>query len=1091
LTDLRFLRNLRWQLALGAAALTAIASGTVWRAVSLRAALFERVESRLTANAAVTQAAVERWIEERRYDAATAMREVGPSATVAENASSAPEQRVRAGRMLDQRLGALQRGHGYMAVWVVDSAGRVVGGAGADSPAAAELAAVRAAVETGHPQICEPFTTVGGTLAVCYATLVTPADRAGGTGVESDSTLVVLLRSNPAGSLFTLVESLSAGTGQERSHLVARVADDAVVLSPSGTPPVPLRGRWTGAHVPDVIRRALGGTVASGVWTDASGVVVLGGARPVAGTPWAIVRQVDRESILAVYYDGLRTEGLLVVLGVVLLAIAAFTASRTARSRHAREVAASEQRLAATLLASFDAVIVVDEQARIVVFNAAAERMFGCSSAQVVGTPLMAMSPPDVREEHVRTFRAFVESEATAFTIPASGATRARRFDGQEFRFEAAASKGEADGRVIYTLVLRDVTERTRAERERVRSLSLLLATLESTADGILVVDIGGNVVAHNRAFFDVCQIPEESASRDDEILLGLAASRLRDPSTFRSRVQQLYDDPEAQSFETLDFLDGRVVERVSKPQRLGDRVVGRVWSFRDVTDRERAAVALRQSEASARSFVEHSPHGICRTTPEGRVLSVNPALVRMLGYDSAEEIMRVPVAELYADPEARTELLARAHEQLASGSHELLLRRRDRSVIVVRLYSRIELADDGTVGYYESSIEDLTALRAAERALQQSEKLAAVGQFVSGVAHELNNPLSAVLLFAEELMEDEGSGADRETLTQVRDQALRARSIVRDLLSFVRGRAADAVKVDARDALDRIARALGPQVAAGGSRLETQFTDDLGWVEVDRAGLEQVVTNLVINAVHAAPGGRVRIVARRAAGRCHIAVEDEGPGIPADVLPRMFEPFFTTKAVGVGTGLGLSVSLGIAEQHGGTLRAENRSDGEGRGARLVLTLPLTEAPPVARPAVLTAVPLARASALLPRVLLIDDERPIRKALSRYFTRRDWHVDEAEDGAEALEMLLGTSAGDTPYELVISDLRMPGVSGVMLHDRVAAARPALLERLVFSTGDVVSPEAAAFVARTRCAVLEKPFELSDLDALIRRAAVRT
>ena len=201
-----------------------------------------------------------------------------------------------------------------------------------------------------------------------------------------------------------------------------------------------------------------------------------------------------------------------------------------------------------------------------------------------------------------------------------------------------------------------------------------------------------------------------------------------------------------------------------------------------------------------------------------------------------------------------------------------------------------------------------------------------------------------------------------------------------------------------------------------------------------------------------------------------------------------MFEPFFTTKAVGVGTGLGLSVSLGIAEQHGGTLHAENRT--EGTGARLVLTLPLTEAPGDTPAAHSTQEIAPPATTLLPRVLLIDDERPIRKALSRYFTRRAWHVDEAEDGAAALELLLGSTVDEPPYELVISDLRMPGISGVVLHDRLAAQRPALLDRLVFSTGDVVSPEAAEFVARTRCAVLEKPFELSDLDALIRRAVVR-
>ena len=184
----------------------------------------------------------------------------------------------------------------------------------------------------------------------------------------------------------------------------------------------------------------------------------------MAGTEWVIVRQVDRRSILDVYYADLRTEGTMLVLGAALFAGGMLATARTSRARHAREVAATEQRLAATLLASFDPVIVVDERARVLVFNAAAERMFGCTAADVIGRPLSRMSPPDVRDVHMRVFHEFAASDATALSIPASRNTRARRLDGTEFRFEAAASKGEAQGRVIYTVVLRDVTERMRAE---------------------------------------------------------------------------------------------------------------------------------------------------------------------------------------------------------------------------------------------------------------------------------------------------------------------------------------------------------------------------------------------------------------------------------------------------------------------------------------------------------------------------------------------------------------------------------------------------------------------------------------------------
>jgi CheY-like chemotaxis protein len=219
------------------------------------------------------------------------------------------------------------------------------------------------------------------------------------------------------------------------------------------------------------------------------------------------------------------------------------------------------------------------------------------------------------------------------------------------------------------------------------------------------------------------------------------------------------------------------------------------------------------------------------------------------------------------------------------------------------------------------------------------------------------------------------------------------------------------------------------------------------------------------------------------------VEVEDDGPGIPNDVLPRLFEPFFTTKPVGAGTGLGLSVSLGIVEQHGGTLRAENRAGGQS-GARFVVELPAFDADP-SLPDRDDAVPMDQRetqipSTSAPRVLVVDDESPIRHALRRFFVKRNWLVDEAEDGGAALHAIQSAPSSDH-YALVISDLRMPGVSGIELHDRLAMAHPSMLDRVIFTTGDVVSAEAAEFVARTTCVVLEKPFEFSALDDMIRRA----
>lgn len=226
------------------------------------------------------------------------------------------------------------------------------------------------------------------------------------------------------------------------------------------------------------------------------------------------------------------------------------------------------------------------------------------------------------------------------------------------------------------------------------------------------------------------------------------------------------------------------------------------------------------------------------------------------------------------------------------------------------------------------------------DKALQQPEKLAAIGQFVSSIAHELNNPLAAILLFAEDLLTVERPDEEREALGIIAQQARRSRAIVRDLLAFVRSREIVRVEVCPRTLLEQISRTLHPQLAGLGIEHHVHV-EALEAIHVDAAGIEQVVTNLVMNAAQAmGPGGTVWMRAYPESGGYAIEVVDDGPGIPADVLPKMFEPFYTTKPMGQGTGLGLAVSLGIVQQHGGTITAANRDPSEGTGARMIVRLP-------------------------------------------------------------------------------------------------------------------------------------------------------
>jgi len=490
-------------------------------------------------------------------------------------------------------------------------------------------------------------------------------------------------------------------------------------------------------------------------------------------------------------------------------------------------------------------------------------------------------------------------------------------------------------------------------------------------------------------------------------------------------------------------------------------------------------------SEQRYRSVVDNSPYGIYRVTYDGRFVTLNPALCQMLGY-TPDELRTLNIQRVYADPSERQRVVAEYDNWPHGKAYDLNWRRKDGRAIVARVWVYAARDAEGEIEYFDGYVEDVTAIRTTEQALRQSEKLAALGQLVSGVAHELNNPLSAILLFAEDLLTSERSAEEQEALGLIAQQARRSRAIVRDLLSFVRSREAVREPVETGPFLDQLARALMPQLA----ELEVWLHVDAceSTVSIDRAGIEQVLTNLIVNAGHATgPGGEIWLSARVSNGQFIVDVADNGPGIRADVLPRIFEPFFTTKPMGLGTGLGLSVSLGVVQQHGGAIVARNRDMGEGGGAQFTMRIPMfpsgefRAAPEPVQALAAEGQPQAR------RVLLVEDEETIRRALSRFYRRRGWTVVEAEDGARAFERLL--DAGET-FDLVLSDVKMPHVSGIELHGALKDLRPELLPRLVFCTGEVESPQVAAFVAETSCRVLVKPFDLKTLASLSDEIASR-
>ncbi|HXG02501.1 MAG TPA: GAF domain-containing protein [Candidatus Binatia bacterium] len=363
---------------------------------------------------------------------------------------------------------------------------------------------------------------------------------------------------------------------------------------------------------------------------------------------------------------------------------------------------------------------------------------------------------------------------------------------------------------------------------------------------------------------------------------------------------------------------------------------------------------------------------------------------------------------------------------------------------------------------------------RQAEEALRQSEKLATMGQLLAGVAHELNNPLTVILGFAG-LLGPRLAGTDLEGPSrQIAAAAERCARIVGNFLALARKRSLERKRVALNEVVTSAVELLGYPLKVDAITVETDLEGDLPILWADPHQLQQVLVNLLTNAHHAlrqSPVRRLTISTRHdpAARRLVLRVADTGPGIPPEVQARIFEPFFTTKPVGEGTGLGLSLCQSIVESHGGTIRV---ASAPGAGAVFTVELPVDAAEHAA-----SSPAAASPGPVLPgrRVLVVDDEPGVAEALQNLLHGDGHRAETAADGLVAL-MMLERGA----YDMVISDIRMPGLDGPTLYGEVVRRQPGRPPAFVFMTGDLLGTETRDFLERSGLPCLRKPFTLEDV-----------
>ena len=367
----------------------------------------------------------------------------------------------------------------------------------------------------------------------------------------------------------------------------------------------------------------------------------------------------------------------------------------------------------------------------------------------------------------------------------------------------------------------------------------------------------------------------------------------------------------------------------------------------------------------------------------------------------------------------------------------------------------------------------NLKRLEEAQAQLLQADKLKALGTLLSGMAHELNNPLSSILL-STQLLRQQATLPDQagHRVDVIEQQAERASGIIRDLLVFARRSPPERQRVDLNEVVERVLSLQAPDFDLNNIHVVRDLEPALPQIWADGHQLQQVFLNLFTNAIHAMKSVRgqptLMVHSYGSGSDVYLEVDDNGAGISPNILGRIFDPFFTTKGSGEGTGLGLTLSFGIAESHGGRIQAENLP---GLGARFTVRLPIGQGEEPVK--AMSQDPLMfRGPA---RILVVDDEKDLRKILVEILSSFGHQVDEAATGQEAM-----ISIDQQDYDLVALDLRLPDLDGTGVWQWVLSRHPALASRVVFMTGDILSLTTEVFLQETGRPVLTKPLTMAQV-----------
>jgi PAS domain S-box-containing protein len=903
----------------------------------------------------------------------------------------------------------------------------------------------------------------------------------------------VLLRIDPARFLYRLIQSWPTPSRSAETLLVRREGNDVVFLNElRHQRDTALKLRFPVARIGLPAAQGVLGHEGTFEGVDYRGIPVLAVTRGVPGSPWFLVAKVDREEILGPLRQ--RTHFIAMFFGlaaVTLIAGIIFFWSR----QEAEVLRASEVRYRRLFEAAKDGILILDAETGMIVD-------VNPFLIEMLGFPHEAFLHKSIWE--LGCFKDIVGNRANFLELQQKGYVRYEDMplgtaDGRRIEVEFVSNVYLVGNKKVIQCNIRDITGRKRAAEAIQRANE---AVAQAEARYRLIFNSGSDALFVFKFAEDGMPGPFLEVSDNACRYLGYTREEL-----LRMRVPDIVppeSHPGMPGIVRRLLAEGHLVWEEMELARDGRRIPveinARVFdldgspalisSVRDISER-------KEAENRYRSIFEGAIEGIYRTSLEGRSQAANPALAKMLGYDSAAEYLSVmtdSAHQVWLDPAERSHFLKLLERDGVVRGYECQFKRRDGTPIWVSVNSRKMCGDDGRTLYNEGFIEDITGRKRAEaeraqleQRFQQAQKMESIGRLAGGVAHDFNNLLTVINGYSQMLLAKLNAGDPMwDTLTEIHNAGVRAAGLTRQLLAFGRKQVLEPHRLDVNRVVEEmrpmLERLMGEDVEVRVALLAAG-----GTIHADPHQLEQVVMNLVVNARDAMPdGGKLlletaNVERDESYTRSHpearvgryvmLAVSDNGAGMDEETKNRIFEPFFTTKGAGQGTGLGLSMVQGIVAQSGGFINVHSEP-GQGTSFKIYLPALAEAAPDDWRPA---AVPAPEGKET---VLVVEDQAEVRKYTVAALKEYGYRVIQAENAGEALLLCQRERV-----DLVLTDVVMPNVSGRQLADRLETLQPGI--KVLFMSGYTDNVIVHHGVLEGGAKFIQKPFSPEELAGKVR------